>query len=149
MAESKNLEKLKAVYVEWGKSGDKANLGPLVGMMADNFSVASMDESTPGLKFAVDSSTKAASIAYLTGIFDHWTMEYFLPEKYVEQGNKIAMFGWCKYQHKVTKRSVECRIANLWEFNEDGQFVSLIDIFDSAKAAAVAMAPINQEMAAS
>ena len=145
MTESKNLARLKAAHVEWGRSGDKANIGTLENLMADNFGVASMDEGTPGLKFAIDSNMKAASIAYLTSIFDHWNMEYFRPEQYVEQGNKIAMFGWCKYRHKATKEPVECRIANLWEFSEDGQLVSLIDIFDSAKAAAAATAPIRDD----
>lgn len=149
MPESENLKKLKAAHEQWGKSKDTANIAPFRDLMADNFSIASMDESTPGLSFAVDGNSKAASIAYLTGIFDHWQMEYYRPDEYVEQGNKIAMFGWCKYKHKVTKHSVECRIANLWEFSEDGQLVSLIDIFDSAKAAAVATAPIKQDMAVS
>ena len=145
MSERENLDNLKKVYEEWGRSGGEANIEPLKKLMADNFSVASMDENTPGLKFAVDSSTKAASIAYLTGIFDYWTMEYFRPEHYVVEGNRIAMFGWCKYKYKGTENAVECRIANLWEFSEDGQFVSLIDVFDSAKAAAVAMASKRDE----
>jgi uncharacterized protein len=139
MSESENLKNLKAVYEQWGKSKDTANIGPLRDLMAEDFSIVSMDESTPGLSFAADCNSKAASIAYLSGIFEHWQMEYYRPDAYVEQGNKIAMFGWCKYKHKVTKNSVECRIANLWEFR-DGKLVSLTDIFDSARAAAAATA---------
>jgi len=140
MSEGENLANIKAAYAEWGASRTKGNIASLEKIMADNFSVASMDESAPGLEFAVDTNTKVASIAYLNGIFEYWTMEYFRPDQFVVEGTRIAVFGWCKYVHKDTGNSVECRIANLWEFNEKGQIVSLIDIFDSAKAAAAATA---------
>ena len=62
--------------------------------MANSFRIASMDEGTPGLAFAIDRSSKAQSLAYLTGHFrrlgDGFTSR---PKTYVEQGNKIAMFG--------------------------------------------------------
>lgn len=132
-----NLKNLKAAYRAWGKSKATANLGRLESLMADSFRIASMDESTPGLGFAVDRSSKSQSLAYLTGIFDDWEMVHYTPKTFVEQGNKIAMFGKCAYKNKKTRKTVECWIANLWEFR-NGKLVSMIDIFDSAKAAAAA-----------
>lgn len=132
-----NLKNLKAAYRAWSKSGTTANLGPLESLMANSFHIASMDESTPGLAFAKDRTTKTESLAYLTGIFKEWTMVHYTPKTFVEQGNKIAMFGKCAYEHNKTKKRVECWIANLWEFR-NGKLVSLIDVFDSAKAAAAA-----------
>ena len=105
--------------------------------MSESFRIASMDESAPGLGFAQDSSSKPQSLAYLTGIFDDWEMVHYTPKTFVEEGNKIAMFGKCAYRHKKTRKTVECWIANLWEFR-NGKLVSLIDVFDSAKAAAAA-----------
>jgi uncharacterized protein len=134
---STNLKNLKAGYRAWGKSKATANIAPLEQLMANSFRIASMDENTPGLAFAVDRSSKSQSLAYLTGIFDDWEMVHYTPKTFVEQGNKIAMFGKCAYKNKKTKKQVECWIANLWEFR-NGKLVSMIDIFDSAKAAAAA-----------
>ena len=74
-------------------------------------------------------------------------MVYFRPETYVEQGDKIAMFGECSWKHKGTKKTVVCRISNLWEF-KDGKAISMIDLFDSAKAAAAATPDKKQKKAA-
>ena len=134
---SANLKNLKAGYRAWGKSKATANIGPLQNLMANSFRIASMDENTPGLAFAVDRSSKTQSLAYLTGIFDDWEMLHYTPKTFVEQGNKIAMFGQCAYKNKKTKKTVECWIANLWEFR-NGKLVSMVDIFDSAKAAMAA-----------
>ncbi|MFI0848361.1 nuclear transport factor 2 family protein [Mesorhizobium sp. IMUNJ 23232] len=128
---------MKAAYAAWNKSETTANLGPLQALMADDFRIASVEETTPGLSFAVDCNSKAASVAYLTGIFDEWEMVHYTPETFVEQGDKIAMFGKCAFKHKKTGKTAECRISNLWEF-KDGKAVSMIDLFDSAKAAAAA-----------
>ncbi|MEW9805195.1 nuclear transport factor 2 family protein [Mesorhizobium sp. ZMM04-5] len=132
-----NLRNLKAAYRAWGKSRDKANIEPLQKLMADSFRIASMDETSPGLAFAADRPSKPQSIAYLTGIFDDWEMVHYTPQTFVEQGNKIAMFGKCAYKNKKTRKTVECWIANLWEFR-NGKLVSMVDVFDSAKAAAAA-----------
>lgn len=135
--QSTNLKNLKAAYRAWSKSGVTANVGPFQSLMSESFRIASMDESAPGLGFAQDSSSKPQSLAYLTGIFDDWEMVHYTPKTFVEEGNKIAMFGKCAYRHKKTRKTVECCIANLWEFR-NGKLVSLIDVFDSAKAAAAA-----------
>jgi ketosteroid isomerase-like protein len=132
-----NLKNLKAMYRAWGKSGATANIAPLESLMANSFHIASMDETAPGLAFAKDRSTKPESLAYLTGIFNDWEMVHYTPKTYVEQGNKIAMFGKCAYKNKKTNKTVETWIANLWEFR-NGKLVSLVDVFDSAKAAAAA-----------
>jgi ketosteroid isomerase-like protein len=137
MADSQNLTNLKAVYSAWGMGGKTANLGSLEAMMADNFRIASVDEKSPGMAFAVDRHSKEASIGYLKGIFDEWEMIHFTPKTFLEDGDHIAMFGMCKYRHKKTGKDAECHISALWEF-KDGKVVSLTDIFDSAKAAAAA-----------
>lgn len=135
MSDSKNLANLKDAYSAWGASKAIANVGKLEALMAENFRIASVEHTTPGLWFAVGSDTKAASVAYLTRIFGEWEMVHYTPETFVEQGDMIAMFGKCAFKYKKTGNIAECRISNLWEF-KDGKAVSMIDLFDSAKAAA-------------
>ena len=137
MPNSKNLQNLKAAYAQWGKSKTTGNIKPLQDLMADDFKIGSVDEKSPGMTFAVDRNSKGEAVKYLNAIFDQWEMLHFTPETFVEQDDRIAMFGKCKYRHKKTGKEVECAISNLWEF-KDGKAVSLIDLFDSAKAAAAA-----------
>ena len=47
------------------------------------------------------------------------------------------MFGKCAYRNKKTGKTAECRIANLWKF-ENGKAVALTDVWDTALAAAAA-----------
>ena len=137
MPNSKNLQNLKAAYAEWGKSKTTGNIKPLQDLMADNFKIGGVDEMSPGMAFAVDRNSKTDAIKYLNAIFDQWEMLHFTPKTFVEQANTIAMFGTCRYKNNETGKEVECGISNLWEF-KDGKAVSLIDLFDSAKAAAAA-----------
>jgi hypothetical protein len=125
---SKRLDALKEAYKEWGTSGKDPKMGKLLDLMADNFAVGGVYGENPGTAFA-----KEKSIAYLTSIFGEWEMISFEPEVYVEQDLKIAMFGVCSWRHR-NGNAVKCRIATLWTFNEDDKLVSMIDIFDSAKA---------------
>jgi hypothetical protein len=125
---SSRLEALKAAYEEWGTSGKHPRMDKLVDLMADNFTVGSVYDQSPGMIFA-----KEKSIAYLTSIFGEWEMISFEPEVYVEQDLRIAMFGVCSWRYK-NGNAVKCRIATLWTFDKDDKAVSMIDIFDSAKA---------------
>jgi hypothetical protein len=131
---SKRLEALKEAYEEWGTSGKHPNMGKLIDLMADNFTVGSVYDQSPGMGFA-----KQKSINYLTSIFGEWEMISYEPEIYVEEGEKIAMFGVCSWRYK-NGNEVKCRIANLWIFNEHDKAVSMLDIFDSAKAMVAATA---------
>lgn len=125
---SKRLEALKAAYKEWGTSGKQPRMDKLVDLMADDFTVGSVYEQSPGVTFA-----KEKSIAYLTSIFGEWEMISFEPEVYLEQDPRIAVFGVCSWRHR-NGNAVKCRIATLWTFDKDDKAVSMIDIFDSAKA---------------
>jgi ketosteroid isomerase-like protein len=136
MARQENLDRIKAGYVAWHeRKGDALDVWrPL---MAENFTLVSMDESTPGLSFAVDRHSREEALAYLKGIFDHWEMIHYTPETFVADDDNVAMFGKCSYRNKKTGKAVECRIANRWKF-EDGKAVAMTDVWDTALAAAAA-----------
>jgi ketosteroid isomerase-like protein len=138
MQELSRLDKLKAAYTKWEGNRTKEKVDAWRDLLADNCQIGSVDETRPGMSFAVDRNSKEESLAYLAAILDDWKMVYFRPETFVEQGDHIAMFGKCSWTHKGTGKTVECRISNLWTFNGNNQAVSMIDLFDSAKAAAAA-----------
>ena len=131
-----NLTRLKAGYAAWhDRKGDSLDIWRE--MMDEGFTLASMDESTPGLGFAVDRHSRDESLAYLGAIFDEWEMVHYTPETFVDGGDNIAMFGKCAYRNKKTGKLCECRIANLWTFR-DGKATSLTDVWDTAIAATAA-----------
>lgn len=136
MADSQNLRNLKAAYADWDKT--KGGIELWRELMADEFRLSSINEKTQGLTFAVDRVSKDDALDYLTRIFDEWTMLEYKPATYVEQGDRIAMFGACKYQHNKTGNIASCLIACLWEFNADGKAVAMTEVFDTAVAAAAA-----------
>ena len=60
----------------------------------------------------------------------HWT-----PDTFVEDGNRIAMFGRCALTFRDTGESAQVDIAPLWQF-DGNKIIELREIFDSAKALA-------------
>jgi uncharacterized protein len=136
MARQDNLERLKAGYIAWNeRKGDALDVW--LELMDERFTLVSMDEATPGLAFAVDRYSRDEALAYLGGIFDEWEMVHYTPETFVADDDNIAMFGKCAYRNRKTGRTAECRIANLWKF-ENGKAVALTDVWDTALAAAAA-----------
>lgn len=131
-----NLARLKAIYAAWhDRKGDCLDL--FRDIMADQIVLRSMDENQPGLAFATDCCTRDQALGYLGGIFRDWDMEYYTPDHYLADGDRIAVFGRCGYRNKATGKLADCRIATMWRFEGD-KAVEFIDIFDSARAVAAA-----------
>lgn len=136
MAES-DLERLKATYQAWHDSkGDK---DVWLNVMGDDVCIRSMDETSPGLEFAKDRFSRQEAVDYLGGILDAWSMIHWTPETFVCEGDLIAMFGRCAWTSKTTGKSADVRIAHLFR-SRDGKVVEMTEIFDSARAAAAAVA---------
>lgn len=138
MGYRENLASLKAAYAAWNdRKGYSVDVWRE--LMGEPFYLGSVSsETVADLGFAKERHTKAEAIKYLTGIFDHWEMVHYTPQHYVGDDERIAMFGMCAYRNKRTGKVAECRIACLWRF-ENGKAVELIDVFDSAVAAAAAV----------
>jgi ketosteroid isomerase-like protein len=131
MADS-NLKRVKHMHKVWNSSKGR-DLQPLLDIIDDDFRIANVKPDTTGLTFMVTRSGKQEAIDFFQSIFEEWTMVYYRPEHYVAEGDNVAMFGMCKYIHNGTKNAAECRIANLWRF-QNGKAIELIEVFDSAAA---------------
>jgi ketosteroid isomerase-like protein len=131
-----NIARIRALYTTWAETrGDCPD--DLAGIFADNVRLASMDDSQPGLAFAKASATRADAVRYFSGILNEWEMVHHTPDEVFGDGDRVAMFGSCGWRNKRTGKIADCRIANLWRF-EDGKVVEFIDVFDSARAAEAA-----------
>jgi ketosteroid isomerase-like protein len=132
---SDNLSRLKACYKAWNDTkGDREAWREL---LAEPFTLQSIDEHARGLGFAKDRFSREETLDYLTAIFKEWEMLHFTPETFVSEGDLIAVFGRMGYRHKETGKTAEARMAHLWRF-EGGKAAGIIEIFDTAVAVAAA-----------
>lgn len=132
---SDNLSRLKACYQAWNDT--KGDREAWRGILAEPFTLHSIDENAPGLEFAKDRFSREEALDYLTAALKEWEMVHFTPETFVSEGDKIAVFGRMGYRHKVTGKEADARMAHLWRF-EDGKAAGVIEIFDTAVAVAAA-----------
>lgn len=134
-----DLERLKAVYKTWN---DTKGLGDVAkdawrNLFADDFRLRSMGDDNPALAFATERTSKEDAIAYITSLTNEWDMIHWTPETMVIEGDRIAVFGKCKWTNKATQKAAEVRTSHLWTF-KNGKAVELVEIFDSARAVAAA-----------
>lgn len=130
------LKKLKQAYQAWGESRGQ-NHQAWLDLMDDNVEVHNLDESTPGVTPVKPHATKQDIDAFLSGITDEWDMNSWVPDTFVAEGEKVAVFGRCSWTHKNTGKSVEVSIAHLWRF-KNGKAIDFTQIFDSAPVALAA-----------
>lgn len=137
MADNPNLAQLKAAYAVWDQfKGQRTDVW--LDLVADDMRLISMGEHTSALAFAVPRRSKQEVVAYFTALLADWQMIHWTPETYVCEGDHIAVFGRSGWTNKATGKIAEIRIAHLWTFSS-GKAVELIELFDSARAAAAAM----------
>jgi len=138
MANDTNLKRLKEAYQAWHETkGGSTDVW--LDLMCDEVCVHNIGEEAAGLSFAKDRQSKQEFVDYLASILEEWKMIHWTSENYVNEGDRIAMFGHCAWTNIATGKDMEVRVAHLWEFR-DGQVVDYTEIFDSARATAAANA---------
>jgi len=138
MTDDSNLSQLKGAYQAWHDSKG-ADAGVWLDLMNDEVSIYNMGEDAAGLSFAKDRQSKQEAVEYLTGLLADWSMVHWTPQIFVNEGDRIAMFGKTAWTNKATGKTVETRIAHLWQF-QNGKIAELTEVFDSARVAAAATA---------
>ena len=127
---SRNLDVLRDAYRRWHDSKG-GSIDHWLTLFADNASFGSLAQGRPEAAFAAHRSTRAEIRGYLEGLTRDWAMIHYTPEYFLEQGDRIAMFGSTRWRNKRTGKEVETTKADFWRF-EDGQAVSFYELFDTA-----------------
>ena len=127
-----NIERLRAAYQVWHDSKG-ARSDAWLDLLSDQVRFRSMGGASPLLAFAEERRGKADAVVYFTGLTKDWTMVHWTPETFVNEGDRIAVFGTCAWTHKTTGKLAEVAISHLWIF-ENGKVVAVTEIFDSARA---------------
>lgn len=136
MPDSNDLKNLKLAYRAWHDSRG-ADKHRWLDLMADHVSIRGVDEQSAGLRFATDRRSREEAVEYFTAILEDWEMIHWTPDVFVDDGERIAMFGHCSWRNRATGKAAEGATAHLWHF-EDGKIVEFRDVFDTARAVAAA-----------
>jgi len=96
-----------------------------------------MGKENAGLEFTSACTSREDAIAYFSGLLDAWDMIHWTPDVFIDDGERIAMFGRCGWTNKSTGKDVEISIAHLWTFSND-KIIEFVEVFDTARAAAAA-----------
>lgn len=123
---------LEAAYQAWHDSKGTDQVVWLA-LCSDRVQVRSVSHAGSGLSFAKARHSRDEFVQYLTGITTEWDMVFYLPQTFVREGNRVAMFGISKWTNKATGKSCEIMVSHLWRFR-DGKAIELVELFDSARA---------------
>lgn len=130
------LEQIKAAYKAWHDTRG-GSIETWKALMADDIAFGTMDP-LPALPGAGDRKSRDEVGEYLSGVLVDWDLVHFTPQKFVVDGDSVAVFGRCAYRNKATGKVADFRIAHLWEMN-GGRIARLVEIFDTATAARAAI----------
>ena len=127
---SKNVDVLRDAYRKWHESKG-GSIDHWLPIFAERVAFGSLAQGRPQAEFAAPRSTRAEIRGYLEGLTRDWAMIHYTPEFFVEQGDRVAMFGSTKWRNKRTGKEVETPKADFWRF-EDGEAVQFYELFDTA-----------------
>lgn len=131
-----NVARLKRAYAAWDacKAGDCSMWHALAD---DDIRLNTIGAEEPGLEFTRPGQGRERLAAYLDQLRGAWRMEYFRPQVFVAEGERVAMFGEASWTFIATGRTATVAIAHLWRF-EEGRAVEWSEIFDGTAAGAAA-----------
>jgi len=127
---SKNVDVLRDAYRKWHESKG-GSIDHWLPIFAESVAFGSLAQGRPQAAFAAPRSTRAEIRGYLEGLTRDWAMIHYTPQYFIEQGDRVAMFGSTKWRNKRTGKEVETPKADFWRF-EDGEAVQFYELFDTA-----------------
>ena len=133
---SQNLDRLKEAYRQWDASKG-ASIDAWLALVADQADFCSLAQGRPTVEFSARRGTRDEVRGYLEALTAEWAMIHYTPEYFIEQGDRIVMFGATSWRNKRTGKEVETAKADFWRF-EDGKAVAFYERFDTAALLAAA-----------
>ncbi len=126
---NKNVENLKWAYGLWiDTRGDSVEAW--LTLISDDFIVRSAADSYIAAAFGAAPRGKEGARWYLRAMIETWEMQLYEVQRYVADGDEVAVLAEVAYRHRKTNRIVGSQLANFWSFR-DGKAVSMIELFDT------------------
>jgi uncharacterized protein len=126
-----NVATLKHVYEEWNASKGK-NGRVWLDIMADDVRIHTPAGRMPEIEFVTeDMSTKQDLERYLAGLRDEWDMIYYEADRFVADGDRVAVLCRTAWICRKTGRKFVTRKADFATFAH-GKIVEWYEFYDTA-----------------
>ncbi len=127
---SRDLDRLKAAYAKWNESKGKS-IPEWLELIADRCDIRSLANGAATLEFTKPRETREEFAGYLEALTGQMDMEHYTTRFFMEDGDRIAVFGTTAWTIKSTGKRVESLIATFWRF-KDGKAVEFAEFYDTA-----------------
>lgn len=133
-------DRLRDAYRIWNDSKG-ARTDAWLSLLSDGVRIRSTGGGgdVKALAFSGRGHSKTEAVEYLSVILKDWTMVHWTPLTFVEEGDRVAVFGRCGWTFKATGKTAEVEIAHLWRFERD-RIAEFNEVFDTAGALAATVA---------
>jgi uncharacterized protein len=129
-----HVEKLRNAYEQW--DGTKAgSVETWAELLADDIVWHSMAGVLPGIELDRPLRGKPEVARYFAELGQSWEMVHYTVERFIAQGDHVAMRGSCAWKSRKTGQVVETHKADFFRFR-DGKVVEFWEFYDTAKTIA-------------
>ncbi len=130
-----NVDILKNAYKKWAERGGDADVW--LNILADRVDWGSLANGKPGMEFSRPRASKEEVVGYFEGLLGDWSMEFYIVNEYVAQGERVVALGECSWTHKKTGNTVKIPKVDVWLF-DNGKVVQFMEHYDTHTAIAAA-----------
>ncbi|QEL14491.1 nuclear transport factor 2 family protein [Limnoglobus roseus] len=133
---SSKVDTLRAAYQRWDdtRAADDSVWLDLIG---DGFVLRSIGDGKKGMEFSAQRAGREEMHQYFAGLRNDWTMEFYRPDEFIEQGDRVVVYGECAWTNKHTGKTARTPVVALWKFR-DGKAIEFFEFYDTAAAFAAA-----------
>ena len=125
-----NVDVLRQAYQRWSESRGRS-IDDWLAIVAPSFRIRSgADEHAEGQFGAVPAGREGLR-SYLVELVGHWIMESHDVERFIADGDDVAVLIRAVWRHRATNKQIACDLVDVWSF-QGGQAVSLMEVFDTA-----------------
>lgn len=133
---AENVATLKAAYRQWHESkGDSVQVW--LDLMADDVKVRSLAAGRAPATFTAAVDSKQEFRRYFEGLLANWQMVHYTTDRFIAEGDRVAMLGSTAWTNRRTGREVVTPKADFWTFR-DGKIVEFHELYDTAALIAAA-----------
>ena len=130
---SPNVETLKHAYHLWDKSKG-GSVDHWMSIIAEQVDFRSIVDGMPQIPFGKRSMDKVGVRQYLSGLTAGWEMIYYRVDKYIEQGDDIAVVGATSWRNRASGKVATTPLVCLWTF-KNGQATGFFEFVDTHQIA--------------
>jgi hypothetical protein len=129
-----NVATLKDAYRRWHESKGQT-VQHWIDLCADDLCFGSLAGGAPGVEFTRQCMSKGEVKRYFDGLAHDWEMIHYTVERFIADGDRVAVQGSTSWRHRSTGKSFETAKADFVTFR-DGKIVEFFEYYDTASVLA-------------